>query len=104
VALHPAALAATLVVVTPAKSPWWQQVATTPKQGFFKGVVWLIIALPMWGSATDGRGHLLPSWLIVVLATVATASGALQLAAAVLLRRRRRAAAGMTNGRADDRA
>jgi hypothetical protein len=87
-------LAARLVVVTPGRNPWWQQVTMTPRQGFFMGVLSLGIALPLWGSATDGRGHLLPSWLIAVGATLATANGAFLVIAAVLLRRRRQAAVG----------
>jgi hypothetical protein len=89
-----AVLAARLMVVTPVKDPWWQQVTVTPRRGFFMGVFYLLIALPLWGSATDGRGHLLPWWLTATVAVLVTATGTFLLGAAVLLRRRRQAAVG----------
>ena len=81
------------MAVTPVKDPWWQQVMITPRRGLFMGVLALLIALPLWGSATDGRGHLLPSWLTAIVAALATTGGAFLLIAAVLLRRRHQAAA-----------
>jgi hypothetical protein len=69
----------------PAKNPWWQT-AKTPKQGFIRAGVWLLLAVG-WGVVAVGD----PTPWRWVFAALWAVVGVGYLVSAVLLRRRQRA-------------